>query len=55
LCDIIVAYFFTRPTVILMSRSKWMNGAKMFGVRARRKDEGNDVFAGSSSEGVVAQ
>jgi len=35
LCDIIVAYFFTRPTVILMSRSTWMNSAKMFGVRAR--------------------
>jgi preprotein translocase subunit SecD len=55
LCDIIVAYFFTRPTVILMSRSKWMNGAKMFGVRARRTDGGNDLLAESSTEGVVAR
>jgi preprotein translocase subunit SecD len=55
LCDIIVAYFFTRPTVILMSRSKWMNGAKMFGVRARRTDSGNDLLAESSTEGVVAR
>ena len=54
-CDIIVAYFFTRPTVILMARSKWMNGANMFGVHARRKDEGNEVSAGSSTEGVVAR
>ncbi len=36
LCDMIVAYFFTRPTVILMSRSKFMNKGKMFGVSARR-------------------
>ena len=55
LCDIIVAYFFTRPTVILMSRSNWMNGAKMFGVRARRTDGGNDLLAESSTEGVVAR
>ena len=55
LCDIIVAYLFTRPTVILMSRSKWMNGAKMFGVRARRTDGGNDLLAESSTEGVVAR
>ncbi len=54
-CDIIVAYFFTRPTVILMARSKWMNGANMFGVHARRKDEGSEVSAGSSTEGVVAR
>ncbi len=55
LCDIIVAYFFTRPTVILMSRSKWMNGAKMFGVRARRTEDGNDQLVESSTEGVVAR
>ena len=55
LCDIIVAYFFTRPTVILMSRSKWMNGAKMFGVRARRSDDVNDQLVESSTEGVVAR
>lgn len=54
LCDIIVAYFFTRPTVILMSRSNWMNGAKMFGVRARRSDDANDQLVESSTEGVVA-
>ncbi len=36
LCDIIVAYFFTRPTVILLARSKFMNKGKMFGVSARR-------------------
>lgn len=36
LCDMIVAYFFTRPTVILLARSKFMNKGKMFGVSARR-------------------
>ena len=36
LCDMIIAYFFTRPTVILLSRSKFMNKGKMFGVSARR-------------------
>jgi len=54
-CDILVAFFFTRPTVILMARSKWMNGANMFGVHARHKDEGSEVSAGSSTEGVVAR
>jgi hypothetical protein len=32
-----------------------MNGAKMFGVRARRTDGGNDLLAESSTEGVVAR
>lgn len=36
LCDMIVAYFFTRPTVILLARSKFMNKGKMFGVSARQ-------------------
>ena len=36
LCDMVVAYFFTRPSVILLSRSKWMNAQKVFGVRARK-------------------
>ena len=36
LCDMIVAYFFTRPTVILLARSKFMNTGKMFGVSARQ-------------------
>jgi preprotein translocase subunit SecD len=32
LCDLFVAYFFTRPTVILLSRSKFMEGRSAFGL-----------------------
>ncbi|MEI8159624.1 MAG: protein translocase subunit SecD [Actinomycetes bacterium] len=53
-CDIIVAYFFTRPTVILMARSKWMNGANMFGVHARHANVTKNLLDASSTEGVVA-
>ncbi|MDP4702380.1 MAG: protein translocase subunit SecD [Ilumatobacteraceae bacterium] len=55
LCDVFVAYFFTRPTVILMSRSKWMNSGKMLGVRARRDDDENVLLAEIPTEGVVAR
>lgn len=48
LCDMIVAYFFTRPTVILMSRSKFMNKGKMFGVSARRVLDGETSPAGGA-------
>ena len=47
LCDVIVAYFFTRPAVILLARSKFMNKGKVFGVSARR------VVAGDT-EGVLS-
>ncbi len=32
LCDIVVAYFFTRPAVLLMARSRFMNHGKVFGI-----------------------
>ncbi len=32
LCDLFVAYFFTRPAVILLSRSKFMEGRSAFGL-----------------------
>ena len=47
LCDVIVAYFFTRPAVILLARSKFMNKGKVFGVSARRVVSGD-------SEGVLS-
>jgi preprotein translocase subunit SecD len=31
-CDVIVAYFFTRPAVLLLARSKFLNGRKVLGV-----------------------
>ena len=46
LCDMIVAYFFTRPTVILLARSKFMNKGKVFGVSARRVIGGDTAVAG---------
>jgi preprotein translocase subunit SecD len=46
-CDVIVAYFFTRPAVILLARSKFMNKGKVFGVSARRVVSGD-------TEGVLA-
>lgn len=32
LCDVIIAYFFTRPAVLLLARSKFLNGRKVLGV-----------------------
>jgi preprotein translocase subunit SecD len=48
LCDMIVAYFFTRPTVILLARSKFMNKGKMFGVSARRVLGNESTVAGGA-------
>ena len=50
-CDVIVAYFFTRPAVILLARSKFMNKGKVFGVSARSVVSGT---SNSDSEGVLA-
>ena len=33
LCDLVVCYFFTRPAVILLSRSNFMVGRKAFGLK----------------------
>lgn len=33
LCDVIVAYFFTRPSVLLLARTRLLNGKKILGVR----------------------
>jgi len=33
LCDVIVAYFFTRPSVLLLARTRFLNGRKILGVR----------------------
>jgi preprotein translocase subunit SecD len=32
LCDLIVAYFFTRPTVLLLGRTQWMARRKVMGI-----------------------
>jgi preprotein translocase subunit SecD len=32
-CDVIVAYFFTRPSVLLLARTRLLNGRKILGVR----------------------
>lgn len=32
LCDVIVAFFFTRPAVLLLARSKFLSGRKVLGV-----------------------
>lgn len=32
LCDLIVAYFFTRPMVLLLARTKWMERQKVMGI-----------------------
>jgi preprotein translocase subunit SecD len=32
LCDLIVAYLFTRPTVLLLARTKWMERRKVMGI-----------------------
>ena len=33
LCDVIIAYFFTRPSVLLLARTRLLNGRKVLGVR----------------------
>ena len=40
LCDLVVAYFFTRPAVLLLARTQWM---------ARRKVMGIEVATGATS------
>ncbi len=35
-CDLLVCYFFTRPAVILLSRSKFMVGRKAFGLEVAK-------------------
>ncbi|MFZ4717788.1 MAG: protein translocase subunit SecD [Ilumatobacteraceae bacterium] len=32
LCDMVVAYFFTRPMVLLLARTKWMERRKVMGI-----------------------
>jgi preprotein translocase subunit SecD len=32
LCDLLVAYFFTRPMVLLLARTKWMERRKVMGI-----------------------
>ena len=34
LCDLAVAYFFTRPSVLLLSRTHWMARRKVMGIEA---------------------
>ena len=34
LCDIVVAYYFTRPAVVLLSKAGFMNRGKQFGIEA---------------------
>ncbi|MFM7686694.1 MAG: preprotein translocase subunit SecD, partial [Actinomycetota bacterium] len=34
LCDLVVAYFFTRPMVLLLARTKWMERRKVMGIEA---------------------
>ncbi len=36
LCDLIVAYFFTRPAVLLLARTDWMARRKVMGIEAVR-------------------
>ena len=32
LCDLVVSYFFTRPTVMLLARTRWMERRKVMGI-----------------------
>jgi hypothetical protein len=32
LCDLFVAYCFTRPTVLLLARTEWMSKRKVMGI-----------------------
>ncbi len=36
LCDLVVAYFFTRPAVLLLARTEWMARRKVMGIEAVR-------------------
>jgi preprotein translocase subunit SecD len=32
ICDMVVAWFYTRPAVLLLARSRWFQGRKLFGI-----------------------
>ena len=38
--DIFVAYFFTRPAVLLLARSRFMSGDKILGIETHERDSG---------------
>ena len=41
--DIFVAYFFTRPAVLLLARSKFMGGDKVLGLEAHERDSAHPL------------
>jgi len=41
LCDMVVSYWYTRPSVVLLSRSKWLGADRVFGVSARKTSMNN--------------
>ncbi len=43
LCDIVVSYFYTRPTVLLLSRTRLLNSGRVLGVRRTASAEIGDL------------
>ena len=43
LCDIVVSYFYTRPTVLLLSRTRLLNSGRVLGVRRTASPEIGDL------------
>ena len=43
LCDIVVSYFYTRPTVLLLSRTRLLNSGRVLGVRRTARAEIGDL------------
>ena len=49
LIDLVVAYFFTRPTVLLLARTEWMSRQKVMGIGVSEKPVAAGAPAGASS------
>jgi len=43
LCDMVVSYFYTRPTVLLLSRTRLLNSGRVLGVRRTASPEIGDL------------
>ena len=51
LCDLAVAYFFARPSVLLLSRTHWMSQRKVMGIEATPTSSGRGRLRGEHDRG----
>jgi preprotein translocase subunit SecD len=47
--DLVVAYFFTRPTILLLARTEWMSRQKVMGIGVSEKPAATGAPAGATT------